>query len=225
VRLAIFDLDGTITRHDTLVPYLRGWLRRHPRPGWKRASLAALARYLTAHRDRGRLKADLIRGCMGGADEAAVRAWSAEFTGSLNDDHLCPGALIAVARHREAGDRLILLSASVDLYVPEIGRRLGFHETICTGIAWRNGRLDGSLTTANRRADEKRRCVIALREQYPGSRIAAYANARSDIAHLELCDVPVLVNGGPAARRAAQARSIPAEDWRNKLAALPVHSA
>jgi phosphoserine phosphatase len=29
-RLAVFDLDGTLTRRDTFVPYLQGWLARHP---------------------------------------------------------------------------------------------------------------------------------------------------------------------------------------------------
>ena len=28
--LAVFDLDGTITRHDTLLPFLGGYLLRHP---------------------------------------------------------------------------------------------------------------------------------------------------------------------------------------------------
>jgi phosphoserine phosphatase len=34
MRIAVFDLDGTITRRDTLVPYLQGWRHRHPRPGF-----------------------------------------------------------------------------------------------------------------------------------------------------------------------------------------------
>ena len=34
-RLAVFDLDGTITRHDTLVPYLMGYGRRHPAGLWR----------------------------------------------------------------------------------------------------------------------------------------------------------------------------------------------
>ena len=30
MQLAIFDLDGTITRHDTLVPYVLGFLSAPP---------------------------------------------------------------------------------------------------------------------------------------------------------------------------------------------------
>lgn len=224
-RLAIFDLDGTITRHDTLVPYLRGWLRRHPRRGWRLAALAALLRALGSGIDRGRLKSDLIRACMAGAAAADVRAWSADFAAALDGDALFPGALEAIAGHRSAGDRLVLLSASVDLYVPEIAGRLGFDESICTGVEWRDGRLDGSLTTANRRAGEKRRCVDALRNRFPGARIAAYANSASDFDHLAAVDEPLLVNAAPYARRLARRLGIPSGDWRNKSGALPVQSA
>lgn len=212
-RLAVFDLDGTVTRRDTFVPYLRGWLRRHPqRRGWLRA-LRPVLRFIFAGRDRGRLKSGLLRAYVSGADRVEVDAWSDQFVAGLGDAEFCPGALQAIARHRAAGDRLVLLSASVDLYVPRIGQRLGFHETICTGVAWRGDRLDGALTTANRRGEEKRRCIEELRSRHPGCRIAAYANSASDVAHLAAVEEPLLVNGSRRGRRRAASRGIRAADW------------
>lgn len=213
--LAVFDLDGTITRHDTFVPYLRGWLRRHPARRRRLGVTAAVLRFLATGRDRGRLKSELLRACMGGAGRAEVDAWSDAFVAGLDSASLCPGALAAIAGHREHGDRLVLLSASVDLYVPRIGQRLGFDETISTGIAWRDGQLDGGLTTANRRGDEKRRCIDALRQRFPGAKFAAYGNSRSDLPHLAAVDLPVLVNGGRRTNRAAQRLGMRVEDWRN----------
>jgi HAD superfamily hydrolase (TIGR01490 family) len=215
LRVAVFDLDGTVTRRDTFVPYLRGWLRQHPERRWRLAILASAIRYFTTGRDRGRLKSDLLRACMGGVTSAEVDAWSDEFVAGLDADSLCPGALAAIARHRAAGDRLVLLSASVDLYVPRIGRRLGFDETICTGVAWRDGRLDGGLTTPNRRGDEKRRCIDALRPRFAGAKFAAYGNSRADLPHLVTVEQPVLVNGGRRANRAARSLGLPVADWRN----------
>ncbi|MGH8198657.1 MAG: HAD-IB family phosphatase [Steroidobacteraceae bacterium] len=225
MRVAVFDLDGTITRRDTFVPYLRGWLRRHPRPGAGGRAFIAFLRYLAAGLDRGCLKSDLVRAGMAGALREEVDRWTADFVAGLGDGELCPGALAAIARHRKAGDRLVLLSASVDLYVPDIGRRFGFDETICTGVSWRDGCLEGLLTTPNRRAGEKRRCVEALRDRFANARITAYANSGSDFAHLAAVDEPVLVNAGPGLRRAANKRGIRAEEWRNNSAARPVQSA
>lgn len=215
MRIAVFDLDGTITRGDTLLPYLLGWRRRHRRAGFCRRALAALLRYPLV-RDRGWLKSELIQAAMAGSTREKVLAWTGEFVAGLGDEELCAGALAAIARHRAAGDHLVLLSASVDLYVPEIGRRLGFDETICTEVAWRDGILEGSLLTENRRAAEKRRCVEALRARDAGARIAAYGNARSDFEHLAVADEPVLVNAGPALRAEAGRRGFRTEQWCSK---------
>lgn len=213
MRVAVFDLDGTITRHDTLWPYLRGWVRRRPRTGFWPSVVAAVSRY-PFDRDRGLLKSRLIRIAMGGAAATDVESWTRAYVAALGEAELCPGALAAIERHRGAGDRLVLLSASVDLYVPAIGRRLGFDETICTEVAWRDGLLDGALVSENRRAEEKRRCVESLRARLAGARFAAYGNARSDFAHLQAVEEPVLVNARAALRREAERLGIPSADWR-----------
>ena len=214
-RLAVFDLDGTITRRDTFLPYVRGWLARRSRrfpPG----VIAAALRFLAAGRDRGRLKSDILRLCMGGARRDELRAWTAEFVAGLGERDFCPGAFAAIADHRSSGDRLVLLSASVDLYVPAIGARFGFAETICTGVGWQGDRFDGALVTENRRGEEKVRCIATLRRRFPGASIAAYGNSKSDLPHLAAVERPLLVNAGAGARRAAARLRIPAADWRNK---------
>ncbi len=214
MRVAVFDLDGTITRHDTLWPYLRGWERRRPRPGFWPRVVAAVSRY-PFDRDRGLLKSRLIRIAMGGAVKPDIESWTDEYVAALGSAEICPGALAAIERHRSAGDQLVLLSASVDLYVPAIGRRFGFDETVCTEVAWSDGRLDGPLVSENRRAEEKKRCVESLRARFPGVAFAAYGNARSDFPHLQAVEEPVLVNGGAALRREAERLRIATAEWRN----------
>jgi HAD superfamily phosphoserine phosphatase-like hydrolase len=223
MRVAVFDLDGTVTHRDTLWPYLRGWVRRHPRWNFWPRVLAVVAGY-PVERDRGRLKSRLIQIAMRDATRADVEAWSAAYVAGLGDAEFCPGALAGIERHRAAGDRLVMLSASVDLYVPGIANRLGFDEAICTEVAWRGDRLDGALRTENRRATEKRRCVEALRTRHPGVQLVAYGNARSDFEHFAAADEAVLVNAGPRLRREARARGYATQEWRNKSPARPVTS-
>ena len=216
-RLAVFDLDGTITRRDTFLPYVRGWLARRSRR-MPLGVLAAVARFLARGRDRGRLKSDILRLCMGGASRIDVHEWTAEFVAGLGARDLCPGALPVIAAHQAAGDRLVLLSASVDLYVPAIGERFGFAESICTGVRWQGDALDGALVTENRRGTEKLRCIEALRRRYPGASIAAYGNSGSDLEHLAAVERPLLVNAGAGTRRRGTNMRIPVADWRNKTA-------
>src|SRR6185437_16645380 len=126
---------------------------------------------------------------------------------------LLPAALAVLEAHRAAGDRLILLSASPDLYVPRIGRLLGFERTVCTEIRWTGDRLDGALITANRRGAEKLRCLEWLRTQYPDLPMTAYGNSASDLDHMRHAERALLVNGNAAARLSAQASGIAAANW------------
>jgi phosphatidylglycerophosphatase C len=214
-RIAVFDLDGTLTRRDTLVPYLAGYALRYPRQSWRLWRLPfSLARFAAGLSDRGRLKSSLIRQVMLGAKRDQVRSWSDEFCRSRLPPLLIPRALAVIERHRAAGDRLVLLSASVDLYVPAIGQLLGFAETICTGISWKGDTLEGRLTTDNRHGAEKLRVIDSLRARYPTARLAAYGNATSDISHLLAVDEPLVVNAGAATLRRAGAAGLPCTDWR-----------
>ncbi|GAC1307876.1 MAG: hypothetical protein NVSMB10_13700 [Steroidobacteraceae bacterium] len=121
-------------------------------------------------------------------------------------------------RHRAGGDHLVLLSASPDLYVPRIGRLLGFERVLCTELAWHGGpteeaRLDGSLLTPNRRGPEKVRCLELLRRVYGNLPVVAYGNSESDLAHLQSADRAWLVNGRRRARRLALERGISLDEW------------
>ena len=211
--IAIFDLDGTITHRDTLFPLVLRQLARKP---WNLLRLLAVApaalRYLFDH-DRGALKQSLLRATLRGVSRAELAAVSTEFVRDTIDRRCFRDALSAIRRHREAGHHLVLMSASVDFYVPEFGRQLGFDEVISTGVAWNGDRLDGTLTTANRRGAEKARCLRALIDEHRDPEVFAYGNSDSDLPHLAIARHGLLVNGSQSARRAAADRGIATAEW------------
>ena len=145
---------------------------------------------------------------------SVLDAWAQNFVAGLKPEHrFRPLALAVVEAHRAAGDHLVLLSASPDLYVPQIGRLLGFERTLCTEMVWQGERLDGRLKTPNRRGEEKLHCLAWLREQYPGLAVIAYGNSASDLDHLRQADRALLVNADSAARRLAAKSNIPVSYW------------
>jgi phosphatidylglycerophosphatase C len=123
-------------------------------------------------------------------------------------------ALDAIASHRAAGDRLVLMSASPELYVPAIAAHLGFTDTICTRVRWNAEHLHGELTTPNCRFREKAERLKEWRGRFPGIRTVAYANAASDLPHLEIADEGVLVNGRAPTRLIAEKLGIRCVDWQ-----------
>lgn len=213
--MAVFDLDGTITPRDTLLPYVWGYLVRHP---WRLPRLVgvvpACVRFLLGRADHGELKSAFIRMTLGGVRRAQLAPWTSRFVRELSAHGVLAEATKHIARHRAHGDFLVLLSASTDLYVPQVGRALGFAETICTGVEWDADRLVGRLTTPNRRGEEKVHCFERLRAQHPRRLFAAYANAGSDLPHLRMAERPLLINGGRRARAAAARYGIPTATWR-----------
>ncbi len=206
MRLVIFDLDGTITWSDSFLPYVAGFMRRHPRYCLRLWRVPGpLLRYLVAGQDRGRLKEGLIRGLLHGVERQALEAWTTAFVDRLIASRCRPQALDRIRMHHGERDRLILLSASPDFYVTRIGKRLMFDESISTGIRWAGDRLDGHLTTDNRRGEEKARVLQGLRSRYPGLRVVAYGNSASDFAHLRLAEEGWCVTASSSlARRAAE---------------------
>jgi phosphoserine phosphatase len=117
-----------------------------------------------------------------------------------------------IDRHREAGDHLVLMSATVDLYVPQIAAALGFDDHLRSGVHWNGDRLDGRLVTANVRDDEKARLLQAQAARLPGRRIMAYGNSQPDLPHLRLAHEAVLANPGKRLREAAAGTKFPLQE-------------
>jgi phosphatidylglycerophosphatase C len=216
MRLVVFDLDGTITYRDTLLPYVTGYLARSGRSRLRMARvLPTLAAFALGAADHAAVKSAFIRSTLGGATREQLAAWTDEFVPWVIAKGSSPGALAMVQDHRAAGDLLVLMSASTDLYVPQIAHALGFDEVICTGMVFdTSGRLTGALASANRRGPEKVRCFEGLKQQHPGLQTIAYGNAGSDLAHLRLADIPRLVNGSRRTIRLAATMGVaPFANW------------
>lgn len=163
---------------------------------------------------RGELKAALARAAFGGLTRAQVTDLVTEYVARIVPRRLFPAALEAVAAHRAAGDYLVLMSASPDLYVPALGRALGFDAVICTQLGWQGERFAGRLASPNRRGEEKKRCLERLRAAHPGLGVIGYGNSAPDLPHLLACDDAVYVNASGTLRARLKSQGIRTVDWR-----------
>jgi HAD superfamily hydrolase (TIGR01490 family) len=212
--IAIFDLDGTITHRDTLFPLVvRQLARPNPLRLLRLLGVVPATIRFAFDRDRAALKQSLLRATLRGTARDELHAACQQFVTDTIAHRCFADALAAIRRHRDAGHHLVLMSASVDFYVPEFGRQLGFAEVISTGVAWNGDRLDGTLTTPNRRGEEKAVCLRALVAARSDGETFAYGNSGSDLPHLRLARHGLLVNGSIAARREAAAMGVPCAEW------------
>jgi len=213
-RLVFFDLDGTISRRDTLFGYVAGFARRHPARVPKfLAVLPALVGYALGIHDRGYLKGALLHAVMGGALRDEIQAWTDEYVPKLIAQNVFEDALGAIRKHRDAGDHLVLMTATVDLYVPELARALGFDAYLCSRVSWREDRLEGWLASPNMRDEEKASALRRTVAKFPGRRLIGYGNSAPDLPHLKLVDHAVLINAGKSLRKAAAGLPVEFQYW------------
>lgn len=213
-RLAVFDLDGTLTRSDTLVAFTAAALKRRPSRLWRLPLIVApLLGYACGLLDRGALKGAVLHLLFAGLDRRTLDDVAAAFAREVVAARLHGEARATLAAHAGAGERLVLLSASPDLYVPRIGALLGFHETSCTAVRWNGDAFDGRLAGANCRGAEKSHRLQALRARHPGASVIAYGNSAADLDHMRLCDAAVYVNARGRAAEALAASGIRVVQW------------
>jgi HAD superfamily hydrolase (TIGR01490 family) len=222
VRLAIYDMDRTITRTGTYTPFLiHAALQLAP---WRLAGLPAvplsMAAYAAKAITRARLKEFnqhlLLGGHVSPEELAPVTASFAERTWRFNT---LPGALRQIERDRAEGRRLVLATASYRLYVEAIAARLGFDDVIATrSIIGIDARITARIDGENCYGPAKLRMIQAWMEQEGIARDAVqvrfYSDHQSDAPVMEWADEPVAANPNRRMRALAEARGWPVVDWR-----------
>jgi len=198
-RIAAFDFDGTLTRRDTLLPFLvrtcgsRAVARAVARvaPGSARARLGGLEHEIH-HRDA--TKEALLGALLAGRDAGWFAEAGEAFARTL-PRRIRPGMAAQVRWHRAHGHELVIVSASLLTYLDPFARREGFDHVIAVGMeVGHGGRLTGHLTGPNVRGPEK---AVRVRE-WLGDETAGlgwcYGNSSGDTELLALAQVPVWVN-------------------------------
>jgi phosphatidylglycerophosphatase C len=194
--VAAFDLDGTLTEGGSVFKWLRCV------GGNRRAWSAAMARsvqlswgVLRSGPAADRAKESLFRGVLAGRSDAEVSEQSRRFA----EEHLATHARETyVARlkwHLDEGHRVVVVSASPELYVKVVAGLLGAHGAIGTRLAADPlGRLTGGYLGRNCRGEEKlRRLHEWIERQEPSGEIEiyAYGNSRGDRRMLEGAQHPI----------------------------------
>ena len=191
--VAAFDVDGTLTTRDCVIPFLY-------RTVGLRATLALVRQPVTVsralvRRDRDAIKA-AVCAAFAGMDAGAVDAEGVAFAKEVARKWLRPDTIARLQRHRELGHTVVLVSASLDPYLVPFGSSIGATGVVCTELERSpHGVLTGRLAGPNCRGPEK---VRRLEEWLTASGITdavvwAYGDSAGDDALLARADHPIRV--------------------------------
>ena len=219
-KLAIYDMDRTITHAPTWTAFLIETARRQA--PWRLALLplagAAAAAYGVKAIDRGQLKQMTQRLLLGHRmrDADAKRA-AAHFAERIAASGVFAGARAQIAADRAAGYRLVMATASYRFYAGAIADRLGFDDVIATDVERIEDRLRARISGENCYGPGKLRMIKAWMAANHIARADAqirfYSDHVSDAPVLGWADEGFAVNAHGPLRKLARERGWAIVDW------------
>ena len=143
-----------------------------------------------------RAKERLLGAFFSGEPMEAIDAHARWFCEHWVGRKLRQGVVERLRRHQSAGDRVILLSASPDLYVRAIGASLGISEVIATRVAADGNFCRGTIVGDNCKGPHKVTMLLAHLgvEEMPGG-ASSYGDSASDLPLLRRVQHGYLVRG------------------------------
>jgi phosphatidylglycerophosphatase C len=178
--VAAFDVDGTLTTADCVVPFLR---RTVGTPTLVRRMLRTPVGLTRAgvRRDRDALKAASAAATFRGLPIELVEADAQLFAREVHDRRLRREVVESLRSHADAGHTVLLVSASFEVYLRPLAELLGAHDVLAVRLeVGEGGILTGRLEGPNCRGPEK---VVRLHDwldRHAGGRAAVHLTAYGD---------------------------------------------
>jgi phosphatidylglycerophosphatase C len=221
-KISLYDMDRTVTVHGTYTPFLFHMV--FARAPWRLVLLPLLPFGFIAYGlkliSRGQLKTFNQRMLLGRAPGlAALQPHIERFADKVMRSNLHRKAIDQIAADRAAGRVLVLVTASYELYVEAIARRLGMDYFIGTRLEIDpDGRVRARIIGENCYDDAKIERIESLFAeqgwQRAESHVRAYSDHVSDRAMLEFADEAIATTPTPLLRRLAKTRGWQIVDWR-----------
>jgi phosphatidylglycerophosphatase C len=216
--IALFDLDGTLIAWDCQLLFRHHVVRQEP---WRRIFLPVFLGLLPFYGLLGTegMKRVFLSYLWKMPPETLAR-YSKEFAASVMPA-IYPELLDEIQRHRHAGHLLIMVSASPEFYVAEIGKRLGFH--LVHGTVVESGPFFPDLENHKGAAKVERLYEVLPPSYFEKGMLRncrGYTDSSADLPMLELCQSALLVNPSPALEAVGRRKDWkvvrPSRPWKSK---------
>ncbi len=189
---AAFDFDGTLTRKDSLLPFLQQVLGNARLTSVLALQSPWLAAYAMGWLANDRTKERLLRHTLGGMQRDELLQQGRRYA-----EHTLPGLLRSsilqrLRQHQELGHTCVLVTASLTLYTEPWGRAAGFAQVIGSEMTYDDrGCATGALSGGNCYGAEKEKRLRAILPA--NARLYAYGDSLGDREMLAMADVPCLI--------------------------------
>ena len=220
-KLSIYDMDRTITRSGTYTPFLLHMV--FARSPWRLALLPLVAfgfiaygMKLIGRKDLKTYNQRLLLGSKPGL--AALQPHIETFADKVIERNIYKQAIAQIAHDHADGRRLVLATASYELYVGAIAKRLGFDDVIGTRLEIDTDgnvlpRIIGENCYDEAKLDRIKAFLNIEGLVRSELHIRAYSDHITDVPMLEFADEAIATTPSAALRKTATARGWTIVDW------------
>lgn len=187
MNLALFDFDGTITKKEMFADFMRFAVSRR-----RRLLGAVVFAPLVIGYKLGIVSGNAIRSCVVSFGFRGVPAKHIEKVGKRFSNDVLPTVLRPIAWerlqwHKAQGDKIIVVSAALDVYLMHWCRQHGF-DLICSRLEITDGLLTGRYRGLQCAGAEKSRRIreVCKLESFPV--VYAYGDTKEDLDMLSMAD-------------------------------------
>ncbi|WP_446897261.1 HAD-IB family hydrolase [Clostridium sp. LBM24168] len=197
-RFAIFDVDFTITKRETLLEFYLFMIKKHPIlilhvP----ISLISSILFITGFMNTKRTK-EIFIGFINGIDEKEMNSLVNEFYNKRLSKIFYEDAISEMRKLKSRGFKIYLISASAEFYLNTLYNIKEVDKIIGTKFLKSNGRYSNKIVGKNCKGDEK---VRRLKNYLQAHNIEVdfensymFSDSLSDLPLLKLVGNPYLIN-------------------------------
>lgn len=180
MNLALFDFDGTITSREMFAPFMHFAVA----PGRRALGSLVFAPLLLGYKlgvvSGTTIRSTVVQFGFRGAAEASVNEAGKRFARDVLPTVVRPEALERIQWHKEQGDRVVVVSGSLDLYLSHWCRTHEL-ELICSILESKDGVLTGGYRGEQCVGKEKPRRVQQVFNLEDFSTVYAYGDTKEDL--------------------------------------------
>ncbi|OTG60705.1 phosphoserine phosphatase [Acinetobacter sp. ANC 3903] len=192
-NLALFDFDGTLCTKDSFTGFIFYALsKRHIVKQGIKILPWIQAYYLNAYPAHA-MRSKLFRAMFSNANALELQQMAQEYAASLMNQLNHP-LLKQLKQHQALGDDVVLVSASVDVYLKPVCTLLNI-DLICTQTEQVNNIYTGQYTTPDCSSEQKRQRILEKYHLTDYAVIYAYGNSHEDKEMLAMAHYAYMVGG------------------------------
>ena len=187
--VAAFDFDGTMTRGDTLFPFLL--FAAGPVKFFRLffLLLPTLLGYKLGIIKNNIAKETVFTRFFCGTSIDSIQKIAFQFSTEKLPELIRPDAMSRFKWHKQQGHRCVLISASLDIYLQAWASGIGFDDVLSSSLeTTKDGRVTGKLAGANCFGTEKARRLNALMGDRSNYELYAYGDSSGDKELLSMAD-------------------------------------